>query len=664
MLKEKLISGLKDPGVLFCIGWAAVMLALTVSIPPVWDTFMHAWRVDLYAAVFLLFALLYRSFFSKDADRPANLSDSERWLVVLPLCMFIAWSLLSIAWAESGRSAMHHTLVWAEYLIFYLIVRNLLQKPANYSRFTGMLAFTLAFFAVFAIFAYCAYLVFGGVEMLGRVVYPKYGEQINAVFPLLLVGVLRLEGRRFRLGTATLAVLWLLIFCSLGRANILLFIFANASMFAAIFAMKRFHRYRIKMAIVCLALIIAPIPLHISSLFSDAPNVPMVERLNDSSAIGSSNSLRKLMASVAVQMAATHPLAGVGADNFGFRFNDYRGMYADAHPEDANLAEGEMVISERAHNEYLQVLAELGIPGVAIFLWMIASIGVMSIRAMKRMGSVSLFPIAALIGLFTFLASSAVSSYSFRLVQNGFVFFFVLAVASKFLLKDREKSERSGFVIGARLPLNLKLAAGCAACLLMIGYCTIRVASVVYTTKANHTNSLEEAEPNYLEAAALDHENPEPRYFLALRMVDKGRYAEAIPLLKDSIRIGKGSSADFSYLATAQTLQGDMAGAEATFAAAARLYPRSPFVLTRYAVLLKESGKAAESAAQYERAAAIDPRHARSWWVMLTDGPQAAADLAVFNKDYVALMDLRPEPSMYAVRDEREIRHPEEKFKF
>jgi tetratricopeptide (TPR) repeat protein len=134
--------------------------------------------------------------------------------------------------------------------------------------------------------------------------------------------------------------------------------------------------------------------------------------------------------------------------------------------------------------------------------------------------------------------------------------------------------------------------------------------------------------------------------------------------LKESIQIGKAPSADFSYLASAQTLSGDYVGAEQTFAKAAALYPRSPFVLTRYAALLKLNGKQKEADGQLERAKTINLNQANTWWVMISESPQAATDLALWHHEYVPLMDLQPQTALYAVKAEREIRHPEEKFSF
>ena len=58
-----------------------------------------------------------------------------------------------------------------------------------------------------------------------------------------------------------------------------------------------------------------------------------------------------------LRMIADHPLLGVGLDNFADRYSEYK------------LPTGREV--KRAHNDYLQVAAELGVPGLIVFcaLW-------------------------------------------------------------------------------------------------------------------------------------------------------------------------------------------------------------------------------------------------------------------------------------------------------
>ena len=663
MYKALSLSSVRNPVILFCIGWAIVMLSLTVSVPPVWNTFILSWRVEFFASLFVAGVAAFSYFTDRKSGIDLSLSNEERRFIVLPMVAFTLWSATTALWAPSWRSAIHHTLIWSEYLIFYVAVRRLINGRGNYTKLVTTPVCVLCFFAVFAVFGYCSFLYFGGSTSIG-IIYAKWGEQVNTVFPLALVGVLRHSVRRFIIGLGALVFMWLMVFCSLSRVDLILFAAGTIVTGTVIFTARRFKKYRLKTVFVLVVIVIAPLPLHLVSFFADKPEIPLVSRLNDSSHIESSNNFRKLMATLAFEMIKAHSLIGVGADNFGFELNKYRAAYGASNQNDSNLAEAEDTIPERAHNEYLQIAAETGVVGIAIFAWLVVGLVLMGVRALRHWKRLSLFPIAALVGLAMFLASSLVSSYSFRLIQNGFIFFFVLAFASRHLLKrEPSKKELSVFNLS---PRGMKFACGLAVflSLSLAAYSTIRVISVAYQTRAEFTADLNEATSLFETAMTFDDENPEARYFLGLRLVEAGRYAEAVPYLKESIRIGKAPSADFSYLATAQALAGDMTGAERTFADAVRLYPRSPFVLTRYAALLKQNGKEAESAAWLARSMQIDPRQTNTWWAMITDSPQHAADHAVLDRNYLPLMELQPLTSMYAVRAERLIRHPEEKLLF
>ncbi len=84
---------------------------------------------------------------------------------------------------------------------------------------------------------------------------------------------------------------------------------------------------------------------------------------------------RLAMAKAALRMARAYPVFGVGVGRFFIMSTDYidpafrqrivadrgQGTVADAR--------------ENAHNNFLQVLAELGISGLALFLWLLAAVG-------------------------------------------------------------------------------------------------------------------------------------------------------------------------------------------------------------------------------------------------------------------------------------------------
>ena len=645
------------PGRAFYFGLALTLLATWIPFIPAWYTFIHMWRVDLAASVFLFITLSYLLVRSRQLNFLPTLSKTELWLIVIPMIAFISWSAASIAWAPSWKSAAHHSLLWSEYLIFYMLARYLVDEGDNAGKLLRTLSIVLVLFALPALVEFTASTTIGGDQTL-RARFAKYGEQIVTMLPLLLVVVLRSTGRKFHIALAAAVAMWLLIYCTAGRVNIFLFGVLVAAIGVVVFAMPKFHRYRRRFAVVLLAFAAAPVPFYLLSIAVGAPDVPIVARFADASGSAYSTGFRQLMNGVSIEMLKSAPVNGVGADNYGFQYNSYRERYAAQNPSDANLAYGEVGIVGQAHNEFLQIAAELGVVGFAIFAWFLCGLAYLGWLSLVGLKKGWLFPFAATVGLAMFLASSAVSSYSFRLAQNGFVFFIVLAMASKMLFKPAVETER-------RMPhpvwLKPALAAGIAACLLLATYSSIRVASVIVTARANRTIKLEDAAPLYRTAMSLDDENPDVRNNFGKRYFRTERYAEAIPLLADSIRIGRAESNDFSYLATCQLLIGDSAAAENTMKEAVALYPRSPFVLTRYAGVLQNNKKADEAAMYLDRALALDRPAANTWWTMINSGSQVASNLAFSRKDHMHIMDLQPTASIYAVLDERQILHPEEK---
>jgi tetratricopeptide (TPR) repeat protein len=190
----------------------------------------------------------------------------------------------------------------------------------------------------------------------------------------------------------------------------------------------------------------------------------------------------------------------------------------------------------------------------------------------------------------------------------------------------------------------------------------VRASSVYYSQQAQAQADIEQALPIYETAFWLDDENPTAHFALGMNYLTAARYAEAVPQFRQSIQAQRATSPDFSYLATAQILAGDPAGAEQTIAEALRLYPLSTFMRARYAALLKENGKLRESDEQLQIALQINPKEANTWWTMMTEGARKAS-LSAAQNDYTTVMKLNPIPAIYAVVTEREIRFPDEKFK-
>lgn len=646
----------KDPTNMFCLGLAVVLLCLSFPLIPEWRTFIHMWRTELFASVFLFATLVWLLFRCRSTPVSLTMDRREMLLIVAPISAFILWSAISTAWAPSWRSAIHHTVVWVEYLTFYLVVRSLIDRR-GYKKLLATIALAFVIVSLPAIVEYAALLVFGGATSIG-IRYARYGEQINTLVPLVFAAVLGLRGKQFTIGLAAMAALWLLIFVSLGRTNIVLFACAIGGIGACVFLFQRFHQYRLKVVIAILVLIAAPVPIHLFSLLSDDPNIPVVRRVSDDSAISSSNGFRKIMASIALEMLRKDPLTGVGADNFGTQVNAYRAVYAEENPTDPNLINAENEIPERTHNEYLQILAELGIVGGLLIAWLLVGVGVMAFRALRHQRTLT--GLAALAGVSIFLVSSLVTSYSFRLIQNGFVFFFVLAVAARLLLKNEKGANSPSRLRFTTHQLRGPIAVGILGCVILAAYCAVRVTSVIYTAEADKAIDLEKAESLYQRAIAFDPENPDPEFNLGFRLMVAKSYDRSAHFFEQSIAKGRAPSVSYSYLSTAYLKSGDYAAAR-SFSRAVKIYPLSPFVQTRYAFILKESRDEAKFAVQMAKARALNHADSTTWLTLMQHGALRASEEANKDGSISPVMDLTPMAAIYAILNERIIDHPEEK---
>ncbi len=100
------------------------------------------------------------------------------------------------------------------------------------------------------------------------------------------------------------------------------------------------------------------------------------------------------------KMFRTHPILGVGMGNFGYLYNAYRPVGAEA-----------VSYVAKAHNQYLEVLAETGIIGFAIFMVIIVQAALMFWRSFQTTRST--FWKAIVLGSFASLVGIAIQGYSF-----------------------------------------------------------------------------------------------------------------------------------------------------------------------------------------------------------------------------------------------------------
>jgi O-antigen ligase len=639
---------------------AATVVILVVPILKIlveYQTFIHPWRPELAASTLLIVFLIavYR-----DAGFKAFLAElrgSELHLIVFPLTAFIAWSALSVLWAVSTSTALYHTAVWTLYLAFYALFRRYASNYAPLTKWMGAFMVFLWVIGLPPLIEYYAYVVSGNASTIG-LRYSKYTEIANTIAPLVAAYAMQSKGRSSYFGYATVVLVLLFDIASLSRTGVGIFVIESTVLVLLTFIIPSLKIYKAKAAILAAALFTTAV-LSSAALIVTVGSVPVAARAVDSSTSDSSNT-RPFFLHIALEMWRENPIIGVGADNYGLEFSNYRQKYAVHAPDDPGLRLADDQLAERAHNEYAQILAELGVVGIGIFAMFLFGIACSAFYIWKVRAEISLNTVAALVGASAFLASSLVTSYSFRIFQNGLVFFFVLAVAVGGTLgrytnlekpsPDSQRSWIAPFAIIAALVSSVFLA----------GYCLIRVAAVHEMLMGANTNDPVERDAYYSNALALDPENALIYRAVWSTALSNGDTRKAAEYLRKSIDRGQATTTDYSYLATAQILNGDLRAADAAIDEALKQYPMSTFLRVRKGVILQMMGKTPEADQQFARANELDARQAATWRVYLESGAARASQFA-FDSNGVEVMDLLPKNAVYAIKKERDIRFPEEK---
>lgn len=644
--------------------WAIAITTPLIYFPAPSILGGHPWKVELTISLILALAIFTFCLLNRENLFNYSINKNALYWIFAPFGVFIAWSGFSVLWANSTESVIHHTLVWGVYLIFFLFAAKITTEKRLLK--ISLIAFSLV---VGAIAAQCIveHTFSAQIDEVFGFRFARYAE-INAVaLPLFLSFVLRFNRKHLFWAICLVSIVWLAILFSMSRGSLLsaiagLFIFITLRVFTRTSFIER-KRLIFTVSGLILITFLTQIPLSSST----SPNATTLNRLTTQNADDPDNSLkgnvRLLFAGVGKVMFEENPIIGVGADNFGLEFNNYRAKFSAKEENKINANQQEALIPERAHNEYLQILAELGLVGSAAFLLFIFGIFRLSYFQIKTYKSFrdNILTHAAFAGIVAFFISSLFSSFSFRLMQNGIVFFFLLALLLRNCFSARKVKDKNPETLLRFSPIAV-LAVVLCICLALFSGLKATSQYLVY---------LAETEPDpgkfsdYFEKAQfLDSANASANYLYGLRLLQQKEYPEASQQLKKGINKGLNSSISYSMLATSQIIGNDNISAAQTLKDGLKVFPYSVLLRVRYAITLKKLGQIDESNQQFLLATSIDAKQAKSWWNFINNGASKANQESFVNKEVVSLDELNPIQGVPVILAERQTLYPEEIVKF
>lgn len=604
-------------------GFSAILLAALMPWPRAAAGTSQPWRMELVAAVVLFGIAIFDLVRARqNAARPQKAKS-----VFLALGGFTVWSAVSAVWAAYPLPVVHHTLVWAMYLaVLYLALRS-----------NGVWVATTVFAFVSLIVGFAAaadtltVTDFASAEFTIRSRYGKHAELLVTILPVLWIASVYIRERWHKLGLMAAGVLgWAGVMLSLSKGALLAGIIGFATVFAGslLFSNKALRRPVLVLAGLWLGVTVA-----VQAFFTLTSPLPATADYFAGNAGNSALSTqhRMLVWRIAGRMIATHPLTGVGADNFAAFTNISRADLAsrDTKPPQTEIVED--AVMERAHNEYLQIFAELGVIGFVLFAVGFGALKLELFAVFLRRWQLSPMLWAAIGGMTAFAASSMVSSFSFRAVQNGVAFMLVAAVA---LDRIRPNAKAK--------PARWPSAVIAACCLAGIAVFATKAVGEYYVYRAEAAEDRADTISGLERALSIDPDNVNARGVLAAHLENDGQHERAAAELRNAIDRGLGVSVTYSTLANYQRKAGDPAAAEKTLAEAVAVFPRSAYLRVEYAILLESIGRQRDSDYMLAVARNIDQRQANGWYSLIKDGSVAAFLESQADASVAAPADLVP----------------------
>jgi len=574
--------------------------------------------------------------------------------------LFVFWILLSAAWASDRYQTVHLALQWTSYLAFFVLM-TLARPRVIRASFISLAIVVLILAISCAVESWFGspltdFNLLSGAKPLLRG-SSGFGEIMGAACILFAAFALHLNRRRVAVLCGVTAVAgWLGTLQSLERAPLIGTVAGLLLLGIAVFIQPSkvlFRRLGFLATIFSLVFLLQTVPNPFTK-----HDVSTVTRLTQNLDTDPNTRVRFLFWGVGLEMVRAHPLLGVGGNNYQTKFGEGRAQFAARYPASPLLGMNEDLLTLYAHNEYVQMAAELGITGLLLFVLFALSLVVTFIQQMKLRGKA--LPVLGTGGaMLAFAISSGASASSFRYVAGGLVFFFAAALLNRCASNRSPASEsKSSNRISTR---TLRYAYLCFLPLMLLGVALLTVQAAGITLHAwaeTATNALQ-SERYYRKSLAVYPANNSAKFSFGMWLYRKGRSTEGVHYLQSAVDQGFNNSLCFAYLAGAQASAGDLSAAEQTLARAVRVYPASVFLIVRHATALERNGRMEEAQGEFSRAISIDSRKALGWRELIDNDIDAALQAARQNNSIAMPSELSPESAVLAIMQENEQRFPD-----
>lgn len=349
-----------------------------------------------------------------------------RWNpIFLPMCAFAALNILQClpgmsAYAHATRAAL---LLNISYALVCFLLTQLLDRTTHLRRL-GVI-FTIyglgvALFAVLQNLSSPTKLYWLRTPRFGGWIYGPYVNhnhyaglmEMLTPIPLVFAFSRYAHGRKKWLAACAAAFMGASVFLSGSRGGMAALAVEMALFFWLLFR----ERTRNRVALLAGAFFLVTV---VSILYAGGSEVSSrVSTLADLKHPDVSTDMRLKIAGDTLRMFRAHPLLGWGVGTFADVYPQFRSFYTES-------------FINAAHNDYLQVLTETGLAGIAVLLWLLFAAIRPALRKTKNWPSDvnGIASLAALLGICGILVHSAVD-FNLEIPANAMLFYTLCTVAA------------------------------------------------------------------------------------------------------------------------------------------------------------------------------------------------------------------------------------------
>lgn len=299
---------------------------------------------------------------------------------------------------------------------------------------------------------------------------------------------------------------------------------------------------------------------------------------------------------------------GVGAGNFTSVFFRYTDLPQGPFTEN--------IILEHPHNEYINLMVELGVLGLLVFSWLVFRIGQMGWHGLKQPDErEEALRLSALLACLVSVAVNAFFFYPFHepsIAVNLFLILALLEVTAQGGSKERENVIASQVVsmsLIRRGAIGLLFFAFSAALFYQLSFRPL-MGSYYFGHSANpfFQAKFEQSIRNAQRSLSWDPHSFLPRFLLAQNYFIMGRFPEAIAESEKLLRFHPYLLFSFDMIAMSYIAKGDTSKAMEAYERALKVNPKPTTALVNLAVLHLRQKEYDKAKVLLERAISVAPQ--------------------------------------------------------